>query len=102
MFQKKFPDFSAPVLSTLYHTFCASVIMGYVSFLGLRLFALIFPLTKVWGVFLQGFCAGIVGLVVGIIVLILLKNPELQEVWGTFHKKIWKASVPPAEVEHIS
>jgi len=69
--------------------------------LSLRLFALVFPLTKVWGVFLQGFCAGIVGLAVGIMVLLMLKNPELQEVWRTFHHKIWKAKVPPAEVEHI-
>lgn len=101
MFQKKFPSFSRPVLSTLLHTFSASVIMGYVAFLSLRLFALVFPLTKVWGVFLQGFCAGIVGLAVGIMVLLMLKNPELQEVWRTFHHKIWKAKVPPAEVEHI-
>lgn len=75
--------------------------MGYVAFLGLRLFSYVFPLTKVWGVFLQGFCAGIIGLVVGVIVLILLKNNELQEVWTTLHRKIWKATVPPAEVEHM-
>lgn len=101
MFQKKFPDFSKPVLSTLFHTFCASIIMGYVAFLGLRLFAIIFPLTKVWGVFLQGLCAGLIGLVVGVLMLLILKNPELQEVWRTLHHKIWKAKVPPAEVERI-
>lgn len=102
MFQKKFPGFSRPVLSTLFHTFSASVIMGYVAFLSLRLFAIIFPLTKVWGVFLQGFCAGIIGLIVGVLILLILKNNELQEVWRTLHHKIWKAKVPPAEVEHIS
>ncbi len=101
IFQKKFPGFSKPVLSTLFHTFSASIIMGYSAFLSLRLFALVFPLTKVWGVFLQGLCAGIFGLIIGIIMLIVLKNPELQEVWTTLHRKVWKAKVPPAEVEHI-
>ncbi|MEK7609721.1 MAG: lipid II flippase MurJ [Patescibacteria group bacterium] len=101
MFEKKFSGFSRPVFSTLFHTFSASVIMGYTAFLSLRLFASIFPLTKVWGVFLQGFCSGILGLIVGILVLLILKNPELQEVWNTFHHKIWKAKVPPAEVEHL-
>ncbi len=101
MFEKKFAGFSRPVFSTLFHTFSASVIMGYAAFLGLRIFAAVFPLTKVWGVFLQGFCAGLVGLLVGILVLLILKNPELQEVWTTLHKKIWKAKVPPAEIEHL-
>lgn len=101
MFTKKFSGFTRPVLSTLFHAFSASVIMGYAAFLGLRLFALVFPLTKVWGVFLQGLCAGLFGLAVGVWVLILLKNKELEEVWITLHRKIWKAKVPPAEVEHL-
>ncbi len=101
MFHKKFPDFSRPVFSTLFHALSASVIMGYAAFLSLRLFAIVFPLTKVWGVFLHGFCSGIVGLAVGVIVLIMLKNPELEEVWRTLHHKIWKAKVPPAEIEHM-
>ncbi len=101
VFERAYPGFTRPVLSTLFHSFSASVITGYAAFLSLRFFNIIFPLTKVWGVFMQGFSAGIFGLIVGTIVLILLKNNELQEVWRTFHHKIWKAKVPPAEVEHI-
>ncbi|MEN9912808.1 MAG: hypothetical protein RLY66_216 [Candidatus Parcubacteria bacterium] len=101
MFEKKYKGFSKPVLSTLLHSFSASVIMGYAAFLSLRPFAVVFPLTKVWGVFLQGLCSGLVGIGVGILVLLLLKNNELAEVWRTLHRKIWKAKVPPAEVEHI-
>lgn len=101
MFAKKFKGFTKPVLSTFFHAFSASVIMGYAAFLGLRVFSVVFPLTKVWGVFLQGFCAGIIGLAVGVGVLMLLKNKELQEVWTTLHRKIWKAKVPPAEIEHL-
>jgi putative peptidoglycan lipid II flippase len=100
-FEKVYRGFTKPVLETLFHSFSASVIMGYVAFLSLRVFAVIFPLTKVWGVFMQGFSAGIVGLVVSIVILILLKNKELQDVWQTLHHKIWKVAVPPAETERL-
>jgi len=36
-----------------------------------------------------------------VITLIILQNKELAEVWRTLHHKIWKAPVPPAEVEHL-
>jgi putative peptidoglycan lipid II flippase len=101
MFEKNYKGFTKPVISTLFHSFSASVIMGYIAFISLRFFAYIFPLTKVWGIFLQGLCAGIVGTLVGIFVLILLKNPEIIEVWNTLHRRIWKSQVPPVEVEHI-
>ncbi len=101
MFEKLYKGFSKPVLETLFHSFSASVIMGYATYLALRIFAVAFPLTKVWGVFLQGLCAGIVGIICGILALIILRNKELAEVWNTLHKKIWKAEVPPAEIEHI-
>jgi len=100
-YEKVYKGFTKPVITTLFQTFAASVIMGYVSFQALRLFAMIFPLTKVWGIFMQGLCAGLVGLVAFVIMLILLKNKELIQVWNTLHKKIWKVEVPPAEVEHI-
>jgi len=101
MYEKNYPGFTRPVISTLFHSFAASVIMGYVAFLSLRFFALLFPLTKVWGLFLQGFCAGMTGLVVLVFVLKLLKNKELSDVITTLHHKIWKTPVPPAEVEHM-
>lgn len=101
MFEKSYKGFSKPVLETLFHSFSASVIAGTIAFMGLRIFALVFPLAKVWGIFMQGFCSGILGLIVGVCVLILLRNRELAEVWRTLHQKIWKVRVPPAEVERL-
>jgi hypothetical protein len=75
--------------------------MGYVAFLSLRVYALFLPLSKVWGLFLQGLFAGITGIVVLVIILKLLKNKELDDVINTLHKKIWKTPVPPVEVEHM-
>ena len=100
LFERSYPGFTKPVMRTLTQTFSASVLMGYAAYWGLRLFAFL-PLEKVWGIFLQGFCAGVLGIIVGIGILILLKNRELIEVWTTLHRKIWKAPVPPAEVEHL-
>lgn len=93
MFEKDYPGFSKPVMATLFQSFSASVIMGYVTFLSLRFFNIFLPLTKAWNVFLQGFFAGIVGIIVGIIVLVLLKNREIKEVWATLHHKFWKSNV---------
>ncbi len=100
MFERSYPGFTRPVLRTLCQTFAASIIMGYAAYWGLRLFAF-FPLEKVWGIFFQGFFAGILGIIVAIGILLLLKNRELIEVWTTLHRKIWKATVPPAEVERL-
>ncbi|MDE2037993.1 MAG: hypothetical protein KGI69_02090 [Patescibacteria group bacterium] len=100
-FARAYKGFTKPVMDTLFHSFSASVIMGYASFLSLRIFAAVFPLTKVWGIFLQGLCAAVIGLVVLVITLVILQNRELAEVWTTLHHKIWKTPVPPAEVEHI-
>ena len=101
IYERAYPGFTKPVVATLFQTFSASVIMGYTSFLSLRLFALMFPLTKVWGVFMQGFSAAIVGIIVLIVVLKMLKNKQIDDVWATLHRRIWKVSVPPPEVEHI-
>ncbi len=101
LFERAYPGFTKPVLGTIFHSLSASIIMGYAAYLALRVFAAVFPLTKVWGVFMQGLVAGIIGIVVLIITLIILNNPELKEVWRTLHRKIWKVSMPPAEVERI-
>ncbi len=91
--EKDYKGFSSKVLPSFFQSFAGSVIMGYVTFISLRFFNMFFPLTKLWGVFLQGFCAGIVGIMALIIILRLLQNKELKEVWETLHHKIWKAKV---------
>lgn len=100
MFERDYPGFSKPVIETLFQSFAASIIMGYVTFISLRFFNIFLPLTKAWNVFFQGFCAGIVGIIAGILILLLLKNKEIVEVWQTLHHKFWKSKVvvPDQEV----
>lgn len=101
MYERNYKGFTRPVIETIFQTFAASVIMGYAAYLSLRIFAAIFPLTKVWGVFFQGLFSGLIGIVVLIFMLLILRNKQIMEVWNTLHHKIWKVSVPPAEVERI-
>jgi peptidoglycan biosynthesis protein MviN/MurJ (putative lipid II flippase) len=101
IYEKDYPGLSRSILPSFYQIFAGSVIMGYVTFISLRFFNVYFPLTKVWGVFLQGFCAGIVGILSLIIILRILNNKELKEVWETLHHKIWKAKVVIPEQDSL-
>ncbi len=101
MFERDYPGFSRPVIATLFQSFAASVIMGYATFVSLRVFNTFFPLTKAVNVFLQGFCAGIFGIVIGILILAILRNVEIQEVWATLHRKFWKSNVVVPDQESL-
>jgi len=92
-FQREFKDFSGLVSRTLFASISSAVIMGYVGHLFLDVFDNVFNINTLIGIFLQGFCSGIVGIAAGILVLIVLKNQEIKDVWKTFHHRIWKAKV---------
>jgi putative peptidoglycan lipid II flippase len=101
MFHRDYADFSRPVAKTALQSFAASVIMGYVTYRSLDLFDNIFDLTTVIGVFLQGFAAGIMGIIVFIVILKLLKNKEIDDISATLHAKFWKAKVVPTEQQSL-
>ncbi len=92
-FEKDFKNFSSSVFRTLFHTLGSSIIMGLVAYQFLYVFDDIFNINTLPGIFLQGFLSGIMGIISAIIVLYLLKNKELREVWKALHNKIWKAKV---------
>lgn len=92
-FESEYPMYSHTVLATLFQTTGASLIMGYVSYKALALFAPILNLDTVLGIFTQGLFAGLCGIIAWVLVLALLKSKELAQVWETFHKKIWRAKI---------
>ncbi|MSR78775.1 MAG: murein biosynthesis integral membrane protein MurJ [Candidatus Taylorbacteria bacterium] len=92
-FEYDFGGFSRAVSRTLFASFSASVIIGYVAHLFLAIFDDVFNINTLAGIFFQGFFSGIIGITVGILVLLLLKNQEIKDVWSTLHRKIWKAKV---------
>lgn len=92
-FHREFKSYSERVLKTFFQIFSASVIMGFVAYKMLDVFDGVFDVRTLLGIFLQGFVSGIFGIISGILVLVLLKNEEVREVWETLHAKIWKAKV---------
>ena len=100
-FEKDFKGFSKGVLNMTFQIFSASVLMGFVAYSFLNIFNNIFDINTLLGIFLQGFCSGIIGIAFGVFVLKLLKNKEIEEVWGTLHRKIWKTGVIVPEQESL-
>lgn len=88
------------IAKTFYQSLGASFFIGLVSYLSLNAFSPIFGLETFWGVFLQGFISGILGIMAGFIVLYLLKNQELLDLIKTVKTKFWKQKViVPAQEE---
>ena len=100
-FARRFPTFSPVVSRTFFEIFSTSVIMGFVAYRALNVFDKIFDLNTLPGIFFQGFLSGLIGIAVGLVVLILLKNKEIKEVWATLHHKIWKAKIIAPEPESL-
>ncbi len=96
-FHHEAKGFSRPLLSTFFQSFSASVIMGFVSYLGLQWFAGWFNLETLPGIFMQGLLAGLLGIGALIVVLRALGSQELHEVWTTLHHKIWKEKIIVSE-----
>jgi putative peptidoglycan lipid II flippase len=93
-FEKDFKNFTRPVIKTLWESLAASVIMGFVAYSFLPIFAELFNMNRLSGIFLQGFCAGILGILAGILVFVILKNKEFADTYKMLHSKIWKTTSP--------
>jgi putative peptidoglycan lipid II flippase len=87
---REFKGFGALLYRTIFQSVGSSVIGGYVAYSSLRLFDNLFDLTTVPGVFFQGLCAGLCGIAVMILVLWLLKSPEMRDILITFKHKVWR------------
>lgn len=88
------------ISQTFFQSLGASFILGLVSYLSLNALSPVFGTTTFWGVFLQGFISGILGIMAGFVVLYLLKNEELRNLIDTLKTKFWRAKViAPAQEE---
>ena len=101
MFQKDFKSFSVSLSKTFFQSLSASIIMGFVSYEFLNVFDDLFDIDTFWGIFSQGLFAGIVGIATGVMMLVLLGNKEIGEVWKSLHSKFWRADTVIAEQEEL-
>ncbi len=98
---KRFPLFGQAIRRAFLHSFTASVVMGFIAYHSLQVFATTFDLESFSGIFLQGFCAGMIGIFSGIFLLRLMDNQELEEVRISLHHKFWKAKPIAIEPEAL-
>jgi len=82
-FSKSFPGFSRPVLRTALESIGASIVGGYITYKSLYFLVGVFDTTKSIGVFIEGLCAGIIGVIVVVLILFLLKSRELYDIIKT-------------------
>jgi putative peptidoglycan lipid II flippase len=101
MFQRDFETFSKSLLRTFFQSLSASIIMGFVSYEFLNVFDDLFDINTFWGIFSQGLFAGIVGIATGVLMLVLLRNREIVEVWKSLHSKFWRADIVAVEQEEL-
>ncbi len=97
--RKDFMQGESFITKTFFQSLGASFFLGLVAYLSLNVLSPIFGTITFWGVFLQGFISGLLGIFSAILVLHLLKNEELKDVLKTLHTKFWRAKtiVPPQE-----
>lgn len=102
-FEHDFKGFTKATITPFWEVFSASVIGGFLTYNFLDFFGGIFNLDTFVGIFLQGFVAGIIGIIIILAILKLLKNDELKDVWKTLHHRIWKAGAvaPDVDVERL-
>jgi hypothetical protein len=98
---RRFPGILSSVLFGATQIFAASVIGGFTTYLALNVLAPVLPTQTLIGIFLQGFLAGIVGLIIFVLILFALKNSEIKEVWSAFHRQIFRAKAIIPEQESL-
>jgi putative peptidoglycan lipid II flippase len=101
VFHMDFKGFSLPLLRTFFHSFAASVIMGFYAYLSLNFLAKFLDLDTFSGIFLQGLGAGIIGIGIGILVLQLLGNEEYKEVSRAFHHRVFRPRLVSPETTDL-
>ena len=89
-FVRGFAGFNRPVFQTAFQSISASIIGGYAAYTSLKFFDDVFHLETFFGIFMQGFSAGIIGIAVIVLILYLLKSRELRDIAQTLHEKVWK------------
>ncbi len=99
--KKDFMPTESFITKTFFQSLGASFFIGVVSYIGLNIFSPIFGTTTGWGVFLQGFISGILGICAGFLVLYLLKSEELKDLMNTLKSKFWRAKVLVAPQEEL-
>lgn len=100
-FERDFGRFGSEVRRTFAESLGASLILGVVTYAGLRLFAEFFTPASLTGAFLLGLCAGLLGITAFIMVLIIVGNSEIKDAWKSVRLRVWGEPLAVSEPEKI-
>jgi hypothetical protein len=90
MFQRDFGSIWQIIKKSLRQIFLASLVMGGIVYSALNVFDKIFDIRTFVGVFFQGLCAGLLGLIFWFFILYFVKNQELDEIISSLKQKFIK------------
>jgi len=93
-FRKDFGAFPPILAKSFWQSSATALSAATASYLLLQVFAPVFDQTTFWGIFGQGFLAGLGGIFVGIIMLLKLKNEEVIEISRSLKQKFWRRAKP--------
>jgi len=91
--KKDFMSDESFITKTFFQSLGASFFLGLVCYLSLNILSPVFGTTTFWGIFLQGFISGILGIASAVVVLYLLKSEELKDIIKTLMTKFWRAKI---------
>ena len=101
-FRRDFKIKETFLLRAFTHSFAGAFFVGYVAYVSLNIFDRVFDINTFFFFLSQGLCAGVMGIFAGIIVLKLLKNPELESIWQSLKsKKLFKTEVVSSGVDEV-
>lgn len=93
-FKRDFPQPDEyPLLRTVAETMFASVCLGAVSYISLYGLSFVVNQETFWGIFAQGLCAGIAGMIAFAGILVIIGNRDIMELYAALKHKFWKANV---------
>lgn len=99
--KKEFMPTEPFVSKTFFQSLGASFFLGLVTYLSLNALSPVFGTTTFWGVFLQGFISGVLGILAGGVILYLLGSEELKDLIETLTSKFWRAKVIAPSTEEL-
>ncbi len=91
--RKDFMKNESFITKTFFQSLGASFFLGLTAYVSLNILSPLLGTTTFFGVFLQGFISGMLGIGVAALVLYLLKNEEFNEVIKTLKTRFWKVKV---------
>ncbi|HYF10579.1 MAG TPA: lipid II flippase MurJ [Candidatus Paceibacterota bacterium] len=90
---KDFPGLSRALGMTALHSFSAAIVMGFVSYRLLSELGDFFGLETLLALTLQGAVSALVGVAAGVLLLLLFRNPEAEEIGKSIRRRFWKDGV---------